>query len=145
MSIFIDTGVFYAHHDEDAGRHGMARAFFDRVLDGEFGQPYTNDYILDEAVTLTRRRTDDITAATTIADRILGDDPYPDVITFDHVTSEIFEAAFECFTTYDDHTLSFTDATTIAHCQLRDIDSIASFDDDFDGIHERTDPSITTL
>ncbi len=27
----------------------------------------------------------------------------------------------------------------------RDIDSIASFDDDFDGIHERTDPSTVTM
>ena len=141
MSIFIDTGVFYAHHDTDATRHDDARAFFDRVLDGEFGQPYTNDYILDEAVTLTRRRTDDVTAAMTIADRIRGNDPYPDVITFDPVTPDIVEAAVTCFKRYDDHELSFTDATTVAHSRLRDIDSIASFDDDFEGIYERIDPS----
>lgn len=144
MSVFIDTGVFYAHHDTDASRHDAASAFFDRVLNGEFGQPYTNDYILDEAVTLTRKRTDDVTAATTIADRILGNDPYPDIISLDPVTPDIFDAAFDCFTNYSDHDLSFTDATTIAHAQMRDIDSIASFDDDFDGLHERTDPDSVT-
>lgn len=23
MSVFVDTGVFYAHHDTDAGRHDV--------------------------------------------------------------------------------------------------------------------------
>jgi hypothetical protein len=46
---------------------------------------------------------------------------------------------------YDDHILSFTDTMIIAHSQFRDIDSIASFDDDFDGIYERTDPAIVTM
>ncbi|MFC4550441.1 MULTISPECIES: type II toxin-antitoxin system VapC family toxin [Halorussus] len=144
MSVFIDTGVFYAHHDTDAARHDAARTFFDHVLDGELGQPYTNDYIFDEAVTLTRKRTHDVAPAISLANRLLGNDPYPDVITFEPVTPDIFDAAYECFETYDDHELSFTDATTVAHCHVRDIDTIASFDDDFDGIYDRTDPNTFT-
>ena len=34
MSVFVDTGVFYAHHDTDAERHEAAVEAFDRVLEG---------------------------------------------------------------------------------------------------------------
>lgn len=40
MSVFVDTGVFYAHHDTDAERHEAAVEAFDRVLDGAYGQLY---------------------------------------------------------------------------------------------------------
>ena len=141
MSVFIDTDVFYAHHDVDALHHEAARTFFDSVLEGAFGQPYTNEFILNEAVTMTRRQSCDVSAASAIANRILGDDPYPDVITFERVVPTILEDAKECLKVFDSHALSFTDAITIAHCRHRDIDSIASFDDRFDGIYERTDPT----
>lgn len=62
MSVFVDTGVFYAHHDTDAERHDAAVAAFDALLDGTYGQRYTSEYILDEAVTLTRARTDSFEA-----------------------------------------------------------------------------------
>jgi predicted nucleic acid-binding protein len=57
MSVLVDTGVFFAHHDRDAERHEAAVGAFDELLDGEYGQPYTNDYVLDETVALTRTRT----------------------------------------------------------------------------------------
>jgi len=31
MSLFVDTGVFYAHHDTDAERHTDAVAVFDEI------------------------------------------------------------------------------------------------------------------
>ena len=40
MSVFVDTGVFFAHHDTDAARHEAAVAAFDDLLDGAYGQPY---------------------------------------------------------------------------------------------------------
>jgi predicted nucleic acid-binding protein len=43
MSVFVDTGVFYAHHDRDAERHDAAVTAIDALLDGEFGQPYASD------------------------------------------------------------------------------------------------------
>lgn len=46
-------------------------------------------------------------------------------------------AALETFRQYDDHDLSFTDAMIVAICERHDIDSVASFDSDFDGIIER--------
>jgi hypothetical protein len=53
MSVLVDTGVFYAHHDTDAERHDDAVGAFDDLFEGTYGQPYTNDYVLDETVTLT--------------------------------------------------------------------------------------------
>jgi predicted nucleic acid-binding protein len=57
MTILIDTGVVYADHDTDATRHDAASRALDAVYDGEFGHPYLTDYVFDEAITLTRKRT----------------------------------------------------------------------------------------
>ena len=141
MSVFVDTGVFYAHQDPDAERHGAARAAFDALLDGEFGQPYTSDYVLDETVTLTRMRTGSFDAADTVARRILGEGATPEVFEVLDVSPELRAEALETFRRYEDHDLSFTDAATIAVCEARGIGTVLSFDDDFDGLVDRTEPA----
>lgn len=57
-----------------------------------------------------------------------------------YVKPSLFEAAVGIFERYDDQNLSFTDATTVALVKERDIDSVLSFDDDFDGIVDRVEP-----
>ena len=141
MSVFVDTGVFFAHHDEDADRHDDAAAAFDDLLDGAYGQPYTSDYVLDEAVTLTRVRIGSFDAADTLAGRVLGEGSFPTVFSMLHVEPDTVRASLETFRRYDDHGLSFTDATTIALCESRGIDAVLSFDDDFDGLVERVEPN----
>lgn len=59
MSVFVDTGVFYAHHDEDAPRNDSASTAMEAVVDGEFGQLLTSDYVYDETVTLALSRFED--------------------------------------------------------------------------------------
>jgi hypothetical protein len=140
MSVFVDTGVFFAHHDTDADRHADAVVAFDDLLSGEYGQPYTSDYVLDETVTLTRVRTSSFGAADTVASRILGEDPFPNVFETIHVEPDDVRASLELFRRYDDHNLSFTDASTIHLCESRDIDAVLSFDDDFDGLVARMEP-----
>ncbi|TQQ81489.1 type II toxin-antitoxin system VapC family toxin [Halonotius roseus] len=140
MSVFVDTGVFFAHHDTDADRHADAVAALDAVLDGEYGQPYTSDYVLDETVTLTRVRTNSFGAAETVAERIQGKPPHPDVIELLHVEPDDVTAAMATFRRYSDHELSFTDAMTIHLCESRGIDTVLSFDADFDGLIDRIDP-----
>jgi predicted nucleic acid-binding protein len=56
MSLLVDTGVLYAHHDKDAKHHEAAKEAMTAALKGEYGQPYVTDYVYDETVTLTRRR-----------------------------------------------------------------------------------------
>lgn len=140
MSVFIDTGVFYAHHDADAERHEDAVAVFDEILAGEYGQPYTNEYVLDEAITLTRTRTDSVEAARTLAKRIRGDAPYPAIIELCYTGPDDVTGALDVYRRYADHALSFTDAMAIHCCEARGFDAICSFDSDFDGLISRIDP-----
>jgi predicted nucleic acid-binding protein len=140
MSVLVDSGVFYAHADSDAGRHSKAVRAFDALIDGAYGQPYTTDYVYDETVTLTLRRTGRFERAETVGRRIRGEGEFPDLLRIEHVKPPIFEAAIDVFERYDDQELSFTDATTIAAADELDVDAVVSFDDDFDGIVERIEP-----
>ena len=110
------------------------------MLNGAYGQPYTNDYVLDEVVTLTRARTGSFEAANTVADRILGEDPSPRVFELLYIHPDDVQASLETFRQYDDHDLSFTDASIIALCEARGIDATLSFDTDFDGLIDRIEP-----
>ncbi|QGX94300.1 PIN domain-containing protein [Haloplanus rallus] len=140
MSVLVDTGVFFAHHDTDAERHGAAVDAFDDLLDGVYGQPYTNDYVFDETVTLTRARTGSFEAADTVAKRILGEGSFPQVVEMRHVEPDDVRASLAVFRRYDDHDLSFTDATVVAQCESRGIDAVLSFDTGFDGLVDRIEP-----
>ncbi|WP_424018277.1 type II toxin-antitoxin system VapC family toxin [Halorientalis pallida] len=141
MSVLVDTGVLYAHHDEGSSRHDSAVAAMNAINRGEYGQPYVSDYIYDEAVTLTRARADDLEPAKRIGRRIRGAGDFTSPFRMLHVTADRFEAAVETFERYDDQPLSFTDAASVALSETEGIDRICSYDDDFDGIVDRFDPS----
>ena len=141
MSIFVDTGVFYAQHHEAAGRHEVATDALREMLTGRFGTIYTSDYVHDEAVTLVRARTGEYGAAKRISDRILGDES---PISLLYVDERRLRESLETFERYRDHEPSFTDATTVTLLETRDVDSVLSFDGDFDGVVERTDPVAIT-
>ncbi|MFC6952760.1 type II toxin-antitoxin system VapC family toxin [Halorubellus litoreus] len=145
MTVLVDTGVLYADHDTDAARHDAASDALDAVYDGEFGQPYVSDYVYDEAVTLTLARGGSFGPAKRLGERIRGADTYPRVYELLRVSGTVFNAAIETFERYDDHGLSFTDATTVALCERRGIDAVLSFDDDFDGVVERLDPEAVAV
>jgi predicted nucleic acid-binding protein len=142
MSVFVDTGVFYAHHDVDASRHDVARTALRAVLRSpEYGHVMTSDYIYDEAVTLTYRRTGRPADAVELGRRIRGIDPYPTAIDFIHASQPHFSDAVERFEQYADHGLSFTDAMTATLVEHHGIDAVLSFDDDFDGLVDRRAPA----
>lgn len=138
MSLFIDTGVFYAHQHERSSRHDIATGALRSTLSGDFGALYTSDYVHDETATLVRKRTGEFDAAKAVSDRILGDGS---PITVLQVDEPRVRASVEAFRQYRDHDLSFTDATILSQVQANDIDAILSFNDDFDGIIRRTPPS----
>lgn len=141
MSVFIDTGVFYAHQHEAASCHDDAMAAIDQVLSGEYGQPFTSDYVYDETVTLVRKRTGQYRSAKRVSDRIVdAESPIPLL----NVSPAGFRSALNAFERYRDHELSFTDASTITLVDSEGIDSVLSFDDDFDGIVDRLGPTELT-
>lgn len=146
MSVFVDTGVFYAAFDRTASRHETARSALETVLrSAEYGKVVTSEYVYDETVTLTLRRTGRTSEAIDVGRRIRsiedGSSPTGPTILFS--SPSLFDVAVDTFDRFADHTLSFTDAMTIAMMDQHAIDAVLSFDDDFDGIVERIDP--TTL
>lgn len=140
MTVIVDTGVLYADHDTDASRHGQANDALDAVYDGEFGHPYVSDYIYDETVTLALRRCQSFSAADSLEKRLRGVDPFPSVYEMLRVSAAVFADAVDAFEQFNDQSLSFTDATTVALCRRHDVDGVLSFDDDFDGIVPRIEP-----
>jgi predicted nucleic acid-binding protein len=142
MSVFVDTGVFYAHHDLDASRHDIAKKALPAVLQSAaHGHVLTSEYVYDEAMTVTYRRTGQVGEALELGDRIRGVDPYPDGIDLVHSSPTLFEGALETFERYADQGFSFTDAMTVATVEHHGIDSVLSFDDDFDGVVDRLEPA----
>ncbi|WP_331235257.1 type II toxin-antitoxin system VapC family toxin [Natronorarus salvus] len=141
MSVFVDTGVFYAHHDRDVPGHVSATNALEHLVSGRHGRLYTSDYVYDETVTLARTRTGRSDDAKAVGDGIRGADPYPDTIELLHLTEELFGRSILLFERYDDHALSFTDASTVALTEYHGIDRVLSFDEDFDGLVDRLDPT----
>ena len=140
MSVFVDTGVFYAHHDTTASRHETAVTALTHVLrEAEHGRVMTSEYVYDEVVTLTQKRTGSVADGIAIGRRIRGEE-YPDAIELLYSSPTLFETAVEAYETYADHDLSFTDAMTVAMSDYHDIDAVLSFDDDFDGVVDRLVP-----
>lgn len=139
MSAFIDTGVFYAHHDDTHEQHAVARAAFDELLAGTAGQLYTSEYVYDEAVTATNER-QSLESARVLSRRIRGEGGFPAAIELAEITPRLFEDATRVFERPDDAELTFTDATTIVLVEERAIDSVISFDPVFDGLVDRIDP-----
>jgi predicted nucleic acid-binding protein len=140
MSVFVDTGVFYAHHDTDASRHNIATDAMNRILTSpEYGHVMTSEYIYDETVTLTQMRTGEIDAGLELGRRIRGEG-YPAAIELLYSSPTLFDRAVTVQQTYAEHGLSFTDAITVAMIEHHDIDGVVSFDDDFDGVVTRLVP-----
>ncbi|MDG5758274.1 PIN domain-containing protein [Natronococcus sp. A-GB1] len=140
MSVLIDTGVFVAVQNDRDHHHDAATGALAAVLAGEFGAPYTTDYVYDEAVTLARKRTGTHREARLVGDRIAGRGSFPGGIELLIVTRDRFERTVRTFERYDDHDLSFTDASLVSLIENDGIDAVLSFDDDFDGIVDRIDP-----
>jgi predicted nucleic acid-binding protein len=140
MSVFVDTGVFYAHHDTDATRHDTGAAALNRVLrEAEYGRVMTSEYVYDEVVTLTQKRTGSVASGVELGQRIRGKG-YPDAIELLHSSPSLLNATVDTYETYADQRLSFTDAMTVAMLDHHDIDAVLSFDDDFDGVVDRLAP-----
>jgi len=133
MTVLVDTGVLYADHDTDASRHEDASDALETVYDGELGAAYVTDYVYDETVTLTGKRTGSFSAAKRVGRRLRGADPYPSVYEMLRVSNAGFADSVDVFERYDDQGLSFTDATTVALCDRHDIEAVLSFDDDLTG------------
>jgi predicted nucleic acid-binding protein len=140
VSVFVDTGLFYAVQGSTTSRHETANQALSTILEGSYGRAVTTNYVVEEAATLVRSRSGDFSQAKQVIDRILGRGRYPDVFDVHHVDPSLFRRGIDTFERYNDHDLSLTDATTVALVESASIDHVLTFDNDFDGIVDRLDP-----
>jgi len=104
--VFADTSFFFALAARRDPAHASAAEQFARLLRRQ--RPIvTTDYVVDEALTLTKART---TAAVAVAllDRIEGSE----AITLEVVSVSRFSLAKTFFRKHADHGYSFTDCTS---------------------------------
>ncbi len=104
-----------------------------KALKGEYGEPYTSDYVFDEAVTVALVRTGSPRIALDIGNFILSSRKLKIL----YVDKAVFKEAWSIFAKYSSKGLSFTDATTVALMRFYGINYIMSFDKHFNGIVPR--------
>jgi len=136
MRVFVDTGVFVAFHNTRDTNHSRALELVRSIVDGELGTAYTSDYVFDEAVTTALVRTRRPENALAVGRMILGELTAP-FIAILRLDDEAFKEAWRLFPQYAGRGLSFTDCSSLTLMRTAGIESIASFDADFDGIVSR--------
>lgn len=141
MSVFVDTGVVVAYMNTKDRRNDSAHKALKEVREGRFGRPFVSDYVVDEAITFIRARTRSHPLAMGMAHWLLGEGKQPKFFHVLMMNGPTFREALRVFMTYQDQTLSFTDASSIAFVKRRGIDQILSYDRGFDGIVGRVDPT----
>lgn len=138
-SAFVDANLFIAFANTRDRDHARSVELCNRVRRGEFGLPYTSDYVFDEVVTTALIRTGRLTTATKAGKLILGskEESIVALTRLLRVDESIFAAAWATFRTGRFGRLSFTDHTILAHLKGFKIEVLLSFDSGFDGLATR--------
>ncbi|MDG7000511.1 MAG: type II toxin-antitoxin system VapC family toxin [Nitrososphaerota archaeon] len=141
VSVFLDTGFFVALANASDRDHEEMVSLSDRIRNGEFGQPYTSDYVFDEAVTTALVRTGRMGKAIEIGRMILGyeKEKIAPLARLLRVDESVFRKAWENFTSpkFKEKDLSFTDHSIMVQMKELGIETIASMDSGFDGLVSR--------
>lgn len=128
-ALFLDSSAVYAYFYPRDELHEDARNAFEGIRTGKlpYRPLYTNDYVLDEAVTRLRRYTSHGVATDALT--LLRSS---DAIRLRRVPDDVFEDAVSRFERYDDHgEISFTDHVIAAHADSLGIDHVYTYDGDF--------------
>ncbi|MWG32970.1 PIN domain-containing protein [Halomarina oriensis] len=127
MVALLDTNVLFAAASARDQYHDQARAIVGAVDHGELPTGVVTNYIVAEALNLTREKLGS-EAANGLLDRLI-EGAHFDVA---HAPHTDFNAAQGLFRRYP--ALSFVDATIAAFMQREGIEYLYSFDDDFDAV-----------
>lgn len=126
--LFVDTNALVAYFYPRAAQHEEVRDVVGAIGSGDL--PYyplmTNQYVLDEVVTLLLSRADTRVAHDAL-DRTLAE---PTFRVLD-VAPDLVDHAVEAFREYDDHDISLTDHVIAEQARATDIDHLFTYDGDF--------------
>lgn len=128
LIVFVDTGALKANFDAGDEHHVRARKLMEDVRSrrAEVTGFVTTDYVIDEAVTLTRFAHSHQKAAE-LAEAALGSS-FMEVV---YCGEETFGSALELFRQHSDKSWSFTDCVSFAVMNARGIGTAFTFDSHF--------------
>ncbi|MGA2663360.1 MAG: PIN domain-containing protein [Nitrososphaerales archaeon] len=133
MTVFVDTTIWASGIDSSDALHEDGSSVMNALATGELSSAVTTDYVLDETLTLLKRRggndSSNSQQARSIVEAVRRIASSP-AVTVLYVDRELFEAALSTYRKYG--RLSFTDAVTLTVMQRRKIKEIFSHDSDFD-------------
>ncbi|MCZ7384376.1 MAG: PIN domain-containing protein [Candidatus Methanoperedens sp.] len=129
MSLLLDTAALVAARNVKDRNHNKALDIMTPALRGEYGKLFVSDYIFGEAVTLAYIRTGSKKFAYDI-----GKFAKAKPINMRFIEPVDFDKAWELYLQYEDKHLSFTDCTNIALMKKLGIETIFTFDAEFNGL-----------
>jgi predicted nucleic acid-binding protein len=122
---FVDTSGWVALFDADDSNHVAAATHWSQLRRSRLSL-YTTDYVLDESITLARRRAG-YAVALALGQALLSSQ----LLHLIEVTAPVRRDAWRLFQKYDDKVLSFTDCTSFAVMAQLGLHEAFTFDDDF--------------
>ncbi|MDO9351392.1 MAG: type II toxin-antitoxin system VapC family toxin [Deltaproteobacteria bacterium] len=123
MSVFVDTGAWFAYFVRRDPDHTLARKW----VSNNDSQLITSDYILDELFTLLKLRESYVVAVA--AGKILIEEKICQII---KITPDDFARAWNVFVQFSDKGWSFTDCTSKVIMERLNISTAFSFDEHFE-------------
>jgi len=134
MSIFLDTGFYFALLAKKDSNHERAELLLNELSEGIYGHIYTSDFVFNESMTLINVRTKG--TRKDLLERMkslfLGEEPIAKMITVDNeILDEISNLQIKI--TKMNEPISFTDCSNIILCQTRKISKIVSYDSHYIG------------
>lgn len=124
--IFVDSSAWLAASDVRDGNHKRALAFNARLFEGTAGRLLTSDYVLDETLTLLRKR-----AGADLTRRFAAGLEASSSVQLIWVTPAHYRTALELFLGQGHTAWSFTDCTSFAVMRELGVRQAFTFDSDF--------------
>ncbi len=134
--VFVDSGIFIAAFNRRDSNHENGKSLLD-MIGNEFKIAYTSDFVLNEIVS---RLIKDIRKGRLKKKKFVNqiEEAIQDsaLMRLEHVSERLVATAKACFKEYRDKYLSLTDWTIAVMMEELGIETLMSFDDDFDTIKE---------
>ena len=134
MSTFLDSCFFVALLNTRDENHNNAKKLFIELKKVEYGSLLTTDYIVDEVLSTiwghTHRKDLVINAYRVTCQK-------PEFVQFKKINDQHFGTSWkkwEQLADWPKKPLSFTDCTILAYMDLENIEFLATFDNEFEGL-----------
>lgn len=124
--IFVDTGAWYALKNKNDPNHPAVYSFFEGLPASRI-VCYTSDYVIDEAITLTRTRLKNHHVAANLAEDLFSEKAARLI----YAAPGYLPRALEIYKKYSDQFFSFTDCTSFAIMESLKIEEALAFDRQF--------------